>query len=68
MDTVTLMRLIGLGIVIVVFAVTIVLMPRIFGVNPPDEAAGTRDVAQPAPKPLGQPAEVTRASDEPVKG
>ena len=41
MDNSTLAKLIGLGIVVVIFVVTIVLMPRIFGAKRPPEATGT---------------------------
>jgi hypothetical protein len=36
-DNITLMRLLGLAFCIVVFVVTVLLMPRIFGTNPPIE-------------------------------
>jgi len=38
MDSSTLAKLIGLGIVVVIFVVTILLMPRIFGANRPPKA------------------------------
>jgi len=41
MDNATLAKLIGLGVVIVIFVVTILLMPRIFGAKRPPETTGT---------------------------
>jgi hypothetical protein len=47
MDDLTLARMIGLGVLVLVFAVTVALMPRIFGVNPAPEPAAT-DASVPA--------------------
>jgi hypothetical protein len=47
MDSVTLMRIAGLAVTIVIFVVTVLLMPRIFGVNEPAEIEGLG--ARPAP-------------------
>jgi hypothetical protein len=47
MDSVTLMRIAGLAVTIVIFIVTVLLMPRIFGVNEPVEVEGLG--ARPAP-------------------
>lgn len=51
MDSITIMRIIGLAATIVVFAVVVALMPRIFGVNAAvDVASGDRAPAPPAPR------------------
>lgn len=39
MDNSTLAKLIGLGVVVVIFVVTVLLMPRIFGAKPPPKTA-----------------------------
>lgn len=43
MDAVTLLRAVGLTVCVVIFVLTVVLMPWIFGVNPPPEAAAKGD-------------------------
>ena len=48
MDDLTLARVIGLGVLVLVFAVTVALMPRIFGVNPAPEPAATDEKAPPS--------------------
>ncbi len=48
MDDLTLARMIGLGVLVLVFAVTVALMPRIFGVNPAPEPAVTDEKAPPS--------------------
>jgi hypothetical protein len=48
MDDLMLARMIGLGVLVLVFAVTVALMPRIFGVNPLPEAAPTDEKVTPA--------------------
>jgi hypothetical protein len=50
MDTVTIMRIVGLGVTVIVFAVVVALMPRIFGEKAPvDLASGEKAPAPPAP-------------------
>jgi hypothetical protein len=70
MDDLTLMRLIGLGGAIVAFVVTILLMPWIFGENPPSEAAdlrregGSRSAADGVPAEQARPpADSSRAAE-----
>lgn len=57
MDTVLVVRIAGVVFLSLVFIATVLLMPRILGVNPPSAAAGERpDVRPPAPAALPSPA------------
>ncbi|MGH7279239.1 MAG: hypothetical protein ACREJG_11205 [Candidatus Rokuibacteriota bacterium] len=56
MDNIAFAKLVGLGVVFVIFVVTVLLMPRIFGVTPPPE---TDDAAVPQP-PIPPPETATK--------
>jgi hypothetical protein len=49
-------KLIGLGILVVVFVITVLLMPKIFGVNPPTVIAGASDDPEAPGRPADPPA------------
>ena len=49
MDNVTLMRIVGLASTVVIFVITVILMPRIFGVNAPSAAPPDLPSSPPVP-------------------